>query len=903
MCHTRTLSTRVRLAVALPRTALVALVAVVAAIAALLQGLAAQAADAATASPSMSYLSHVALSDSFNRSVNNGWGRAPLGGAYHGAGSTGTARTFAGNAYFSNVRSGHSRVQVATVTNRDMLVSASLAFSAIPRSGSWGEYVALELREQSDGAAYTATVHVTPRGRAWLQIDRHPATGSAHTLVARSLGTVVAGRGYYLQAGVVGNRLWARLYRIGSRAPSWLTTTDSSGAAVTSAGSPGVVLATVGSSHAIAGVHLGAIKVLVPNRAPATTPTPPVITAPVVTPPAPAPSTSTPAPAPSTSTPAPAPSTSTPAPAPSTSTPAPAPSTSTPAPAPSTSTPAPAPSTSTPAPAPSGPQHAAAVLAAAGSAPIGSTHYAIPAGAVFVATTGSDANGDGSQAAPFATLARALKAAPYGGTVVLRGGTYHADTLVMPSVKVTVQAYPGEAVWFDGSVPVTGWTQSGNVWIHNGWTAQFDHSASYTSGSNEGGFVNPAFPMAAWPDMVFVDGVPLQQVAANPSAGEFAVNYANQQIIVGSDPSGHAVRASDLSQAFVIGGTMNLLGIGVRNYAASLPNQGMIYIGNSAGSMTYENDVLEHSATTAITINSKHMTFNHVSALDNGMTGVTVVYGDGGVIENCLFAGNNIEHFNAAPDGAGIKLERTNGVVVKDNVSRDGHNIAGIWTDENVVNFSITGNVIQNNGNSSGIANELSGTGIVANNTITGSSYGYTAMDSGNITVANNDVDNNKVWDIGLSQDNRWQPGMGTAGPNVQPSASNPWLVQNVDVVDNNFGRSNGAFQFYVLDKETNRPARSMNLSVQGNMFAPRDSDSKPYAMGWGMGDNDTVHTYATGTAFDAGEGYAWLNSTAPSGTGLSIPSAAAIAAAMPLPSSVATAIAQIAGIRGVGTF
>ena len=228
MCHTRTLSTRVRLAAALPRTALVALAAVVAAMAALLQGLAAQSADAATAGPSMSYLSRIALSDSFNRSVNNGWGRAPIGGSYHGAGSTGTARTFAGNAYFSNVRAGHSRVQVAGVANRDMLISSSLAFSAIPRSGSWGEYLALELREQSNGAAYTATVHVTPRGRAWLQIDRHPATGNAHTLVARSLGTVVAGRGYYLQAGVVGNRIWARLYRIGSRAPSWLTTTDNS---------------------------------------------------------------------------------------------------------------------------------------------------------------------------------------------------------------------------------------------------------------------------------------------------------------------------------------------------------------------------------------------------------------------------------------------------------------------------------------------------------------------------------------------------------------------------------------------------------------------------------------------------------------------------------------------------
>ena len=107
----------------------------------------------------------------------------------------------------------------------------------------------------------------------------------------------------------------------------------------------------------------------------------------------------------------------------------------------------------------------------------------MPAGAVFVATTGDDGTGDGSQAAPFQTLSRALQSTPSGGTVVMRGGTYHATTIAGHSVNATVQPYPGEAVWFDGSVPVTGWTQNGNVWVHNGWTATFDHSASYTSGS------------------------------------------------------------------------------------------------------------------------------------------------------------------------------------------------------------------------------------------------------------------------------------------------------------------------------------------------------------------------------------------------------------------------------------
>ena len=37
----------------------------------------------------------------------------------------------------------------------------------------------------------------------------------------------------------------------------------------------------------------------------------------------------------------------------------------------------------------------------------------------------------------------------------------------------TIQAYPGEAVWLDGSSAVTDWVKSGNVWVKSGWTAAF----------------------------------------------------------------------------------------------------------------------------------------------------------------------------------------------------------------------------------------------------------------------------------------------------------------------------------------------------------------------------------------------------------------------------------------------
>src|SRR4051794_30558614 len=82
-------------------------------------------------------------------------------------------------------------------------------------------------------------------------------------------------------------------------------------------------------------------------------------------------------------------------------------------------------------------------------AAIADTSFPIPIGALFVSDGGSDAN-PGSLGAPFATIRRALAAAPTGGTIVLRGGVYR-ESLGTISRRVTIQAYPYEQPWLKGS--------------------------------------------------------------------------------------------------------------------------------------------------------------------------------------------------------------------------------------------------------------------------------------------------------------------------------------------------------------------------------------------------------------------------------------------------------------------
>ena len=117
-----------------------------------------------------------------------------------------------------------------------------------------------------------------------------------------------------------------------------------------------------------------------------------------------------------------------------------------------------------PAPEPAGP-HSGSL---AGLHAVGSANYPIPSGAIFVdVSRGSDSN-PGTQASPMKTLKSAVTKIPSGGarTFVLRAGVYHESVTVDASRTAAVQNYPGEAVWFDGSVPLTGWTQSGTRWIY-----------------------------------------------------------------------------------------------------------------------------------------------------------------------------------------------------------------------------------------------------------------------------------------------------------------------------------------------------------------------------------------------------------------------------------------------------
>lgn len=817
--------------------------------------------------------------DSYQRDVTDGFGTADLGGAYLTAMNAGVhAAVASGRATVSALAPGNSfHAGLPAVSAADVMTSLMLSVpdTAADRAGF---YFAIDLRSQANGAMYRAKIKIAGNAIG-LRLAR-VGPGVDQTLAAAPVaGSFSPGDTVILQAQVTGGMqpaLAVRSWRDGTPPPDWqLTYADRNKTAITAAGSVGTWAfegaAGAPTSFTQSELRAWSLSVASTSSNPAT------------------PDPTTPSASSSSSNSSSAP-----------------PSSSSSSSAPPTS------SSSGPTTPPVQPPAGGDGSDGRGAAQIGSAAYVVPANAIVVSPGGND-SGKGTVGDPLKTVGAAVSKASSGQTIVLRGGTYHEAVSVPASEqRLTVQAYPKEAVWFDGTSDVSGWSKSGSAWVHSGWTAQFDHSPSFTkgqSGPNGWEFVGPQNPMAAWPDAVWIDGAQLTQVgsAGQVKAGTFFVDYAQHTLSVGSDPNGHDVRASDLGQAFnVLAKGVTLQGFGVRRYATSLPSLGTVRLLGGASSV--RDLVVTENATQGISLREAGNVVDHVTANSNGMVGVHANLADDLAIRNSVLDSNNAQGFNAEPSAAGVKLTRCRNIAISNNEFARNKAV-GLWFDMADVGFKIVNNTFRDNEIGSQL--ELADTGIVANNVFDGGKYGLYVYDAGNVKVFNNSFANNPVGSVFMSQDARRQSNpsdYNTMGDKRYPRGdqTDPWLLRNVDIANNLFQRSSspGMFQVYALDKSTNIAADKMNLTISGNKFTHRDTSSQPTMVGWGGGDNKTVTKYEMPAALAAAKNSAWVNvqdGTTGSSQGKSSTSEDQVAT--PLPSDVGSAIGKPAGTKHIGPF
>ncbi|SNT03698.1 Protein of unknown function [Actinomadura meyerae] len=548
-----------------------------------------------------------------------------------------------------------------------------------------------------------------------------------------------------------------------------------------------------------------------------------------------------------------------------------------------------------------------------GAAPVGSTDYRVPDGALFVSPSGED-DADGGRDRPLRTLARAIAKARPGGTIVLRGGVYHQSATVPAGKRLTIQPHPREAVWFDGSTPVAGWRAADGAWVRDGWTAAFDSSPTYTAGAkpsrdSDFQFVSPDHPMAAHPDQVWVDGVPQRQVGSldEVKGGRFYVDERARRLYLGSDPRGHDVRASTLGEAITIAGAgSRLRGIGVRRYATALPRMGTVKV--TGANVTVENVAVTDSATTGLSVLASGARVRRVTTTRNGMLGVHANQADDLRLEKVRSTENNLEHFKYSPVSGGIKVTRSRKVAVTDGVVT-GNLGKGVWMDESVYDITLTGARITGNADH-GVSLELSAKAVVAGNVITGNGGdGLKINNTSGVQVWNNSLAGNGRT-IRIVQDARSPDDPGTPGRDPRRKGPDPemtWRIGRTTVSNNTLAdpRPGSPCLLCVQDHTNERSASEMGLTVNGNVYVRPDA-SDPRALVVWMGKSyDDLGRFRSVTGQEARGRMHESPAAAGAGGTLerTLGAAADAEAAVPLPPAVAKLLGKRPGTRHIGAW
>eukprot|EP01051_Picozoa_sp_SAG22_P000690 SAG22_NODE_20_length_32168_cov_40.859241_20_plen_362_part_00 len=177
-------------------------------------------------------------------------------------------------------------------------------------------------------------------------------------------------------------------------------------------------------------------------------------------------------------------------------------------------------------------QVAAAAAAAAAAAPAGPLDSPF-ASVIHVATTGSDASGTGSPAAPFATLGRAQKAAQAAAkpaSVVVAAGKYHLNS------TLTLGASDSGVAWSAAAGATV--TLSGGVALKPSWTKSPANPKILVANLPQPGLVSEA-------ERVFWAARAATAAASAPQAAGADAPCANTSMEEGIDYAGHDLKITD----------------------------------------------------------------------------------------------------------------------------------------------------------------------------------------------------------------------------------------------------------------------------------------------------------------------------------------------------------------------
>lgn len=362
--------------------------------------------------------------------------------------------------------------------------------------------------------------------------------------------------------------------------------------------------------------------------------------------------------------------------------------------------------------------------------------------------SGSDAAA-GTVGAPWKTVQFALNNIPANGTVVLRAGVCNeggdpgvagdlgvtiSEGTVGAKAGITLMAYPGETVWFDGTVPLTGWTTSTikpgtSVW-RAPYAFSFDRSVQFARGSVDGtaaGYVwlnasDARGKIANVYDQLFTVNASGQWTALTPVAtsaelapGKFWVEgtltggttadknvFNATAVYIGTDPASVTqIRASNRTTCFcILAQNFTIKGVGIRGYAAGNSDGGVLKVRRS-GATVQDVTILESSAVSLdVYLNTRPgpTTLRRVTIQRAGLNCVHVEKGDGFNVFDSLFERSNTHNWNMAPAAGGMKITSSIGIKIWRS-KFNNHNADGFWCDASAFDTDVIScDALNNNG-------------------------------------------------------------------------------------------------------------------------------------------------------------------------------------------------------------
>jgi parallel beta-helix repeat protein len=329
-----------------------------------------------------------------------------------------------------------------------------------------------------------------------------------------------------------------------------------------------------------------------------------------------------------------------------------------------------------------------------------------PAPSATVGTTPSNAPTLTDQ--PPGTLQDLVDGAPEGGVVAVPPGLYREQVTVRRPVTIR-----GGGAEIRGSDVWTDWTQT-----DRGWRSADTVPDMFTGGEC-------SEPRCAWPEQVFLDGVPLLQVERDPSAGQFARD-SEFRILLGDDPSDQLVEVTVRQEWFLVESEDVTIEDMTMRHAGSAAQYGGIHGVEGAHRLMIHNVNLSDTSGALVSFHGVNGGSLFDSTLRRG--GQLGVKGGGPgtrdlTITGNRIEGNNTEGYNDGWEAGGIKLTNAIDTVISDN-EVIGNTGPGIWCDIDCSNTNITGNRVSENSRA-GIMFEISDGATIADNVVWDNGWGF----------------------------------------------------------------------------------------------------------------------------------------------------------------------------------